>query len=199
MNRRALLLLTLALLLPVDAATAHAPFEGAGSFYGGLLHPLFVPAHAIAVMGMGLLVGQQAPRWRWRWPAPASYVVGLGVGFAAMISAVAPGPAEEILLAATAACGALVAVERPLPEILGCALALSTGVALALDSPPGVISVREANVIVIGTFCGATMLLLAVVVLTAMLCRHWQRIGVRILGSWIAASAILVLTLRLAR
>jgi urease accessory protein len=197
MNGRALLLLTLALLLPVDAAMAHAPFEGAGSFYGGLLHPLFVPAHAIAVMGMGLLVGQQAPRWRW--PAPASYVVGLGVGFAAMISAVAPGPAEEILLAATAASGALVAVERPLPEILGCALPLSTGVALALDSPPGVISVREANVIVIGTFCGATMLLLAVVVLTAMLCRHWQRIGVRILGSWISASAILVLTLRLAR
>ena len=29
--------------------------------------------------------------------------------------------------------------------------------------------------------------------------RPWQRIGVRIVGSWIAASAILVLALRLAR
>ena len=29
--------------------------------------------------------------------------------------------------------------------------------------------------------------------------RSWQRIGVRIVGSWIAASAILVLALRLAR
>jgi len=78
-------------------------------------------------------------------------------------------------------------------------LALMTGLALALDSPPGGISVREANVILIGTFCGATILLLGVVELTIMLCREWQRIGVRILGSWIAASAIMGLTLRLTR
>ena len=49
------------------------------------------------------------------------------------------------------------------------------------------------------TFCGATVLLLGVVELTIMLCREWQRIGVRILGSWIAASAIMGLTLRLTR
>jgi hypothetical protein len=35
--------------------------------------------------------------------------------------------------------------------------------------------------------------------LTARSRRDWQRIGVRIAGSWIAASAILVLALRLAR
>jgi hypothetical protein len=29
--------------------------------------------------------------------------------------------------------------------------------------------------------------------------RPWQQIGVRVIGSWIAASAILVLALRLAR
>jgi hypothetical protein len=29
--------------------------------------------------------------------------------------------------------------------------------------------------------------------------RHWQRIGIRIAGSWIAASAILVLALRFLR
>jgi hypothetical protein len=86
-----------------------------------------------------------------------------------------------------------------LPGILGCALALIVGVALALDSPPGGISVREANVILIGTFCGATVLLLAVVGLTTMLTREWQRIGVRIVGSWVAAIAIMVLTLHLAK
>jgi hypothetical protein len=116
-----------------------------------------------------------------------------------MISAYAPQSAGAVLLAATAASGGLVAFTRPLPGILGCALALMTGLALAFDSPPGGISVREANVILIGTFCGATILLLAVVELTTMLRREWQRIGVRILGSWIAASAIMALTLRLAR
>jgi hydrogenase/urease accessory protein HupE len=183
--------------LPIDTATAHAPFEGAGSFYGGVLHPLFVPAHALAIIGTGLFIGQQMPRWSWQ--APASYVTGLTVGFVEMISALAPISAVDILLAAAATNGALIALARPLPEFLGCALALTTGAALALDSPPGAISVTEANVILIGTFCGATVLLLAVVELTAMLCREWHRIGVRILGSWIAASAMMVLTLRLAR
>jgi len=197
MNLRASLLLVLAVLLPIDTATAHAPFEGLGGFSGGVLHPLFVPAHVLAIVGTGLLVGQQAPRWRW--PVSASYVAGLTVGFAAMISAFAPLSAVNILLAASAISGTLIALARPLPELSGCALALTTGVALALDSPPGDIAVSAANVTLIGTFCGATVLLLAVVELTAILCREWQKIGMRIVGSWIAASAVMVLTLRLAR
>jgi len=40
----------------------------------------------------------------------------------------------------------------------------------------------------------------AVVTLVALLARRpWQRIGVRIVGAWIAASAILVLAVRLMR
>ena len=46
--------------------------------------------------------------------------------------------------------------------------------------------------------CGAsTLALVAAIAMHAT--RPWQRIGVRIVGSWIAASAILVLALRLAR
>ena len=196
MNLRALLLVTLVVLSPIDAATAHMPIEGARGFYGGALHPLFVPAHVLAIMGAGLLIGQQVPRWQW--PTLASYVAGLTAGFTAMVFAFAPELAVDVLLAAAATSGAFVALARPLPEILGCALAFTTGITLALDLPPDVISVRQANVILIGTFSGATVLLLVVVGLTAMLSTEWQRIGVRILGSWIAASAILVLALRLA-
>jgi hydrogenase/urease accessory protein HupE len=193
MSRAARLALALLILAPLDAATA----GGARDFHGGLLHPLLAPAHALAVLGTGLLIGQQVPHWRW--PAPASYVAGLGVGFAGLIAAFAPTLAAEALLAATAASGALVALARPLPEFLGCVLALATGVALALDSSPGGISVPEANVVVLGTFCGAVILLLAVVQLTTMACRPSHKLGVRVLGSWIAASAIMVLALRLAR
>jgi hydrogenase/urease accessory protein HupE len=197
MTQIALLLVGLLSHLSIDAAMADAPFKGAGNFYGGLLHPLFVPAHVLAVVSTGLLIGRQRPRLRWL--APASYVVGLAVGFAAMMSAYAPQFAAEVLLAAAAVSGGLVAFARPLPEILACALALTTGLALAFDSPPSVISVRDANVILIGTFCGAIVLLFAVVKVTSALRREWQRIGTRIFGSWIAASAVLVLTLQLAR
>src|SRR5262249_51635723 len=65
MNVRAPLFLTTAFLWPLDAASAHAPFEGGGGFYGGVLHPLFVPAHLLAILGTGLLVGQQVPRQPW--------------------------------------------------------------------------------------------------------------------------------------
>jgi hypothetical protein len=51
----------------------------------------------------------------------------------------------------------------------------------------------------VGTGLGACFALAVVVVCTSRLTREWQRIGVRILGSWMAASAILVLALRFAR
>jgi urease accessory protein len=185
------------IVFPVDAATAHAQFEGAGGFYSGLLHPLFVPAHLLAVTGIGLLIGQQASLWRRA--VPTVYVGGLILGFAGMVASVVPVLAGEALLAAAAASGMLVALARPMPLVLGCTLAVITGLALALDSPPQAISVREANVILIGTFSGAAVLLLAVVECSAVCRRQWQRIGTRILGSWIAAGAILALALRLAR
>jgi len=185
------------LVFQVDAAAAHAPFAGADGFYGGLLHPLFVPAHALAAAGVGLLIGQQAPPWRWT--VPAAYAGGLVLGFAAMVAAVVPVLAPEALLAVAAASGILVALARPLPASAGCVLALIAGVALALDSPPQVISLREAIVILIGTFLGASVFLLTVAEISARLRRQWQRLGARILGSWIAAGAILAFALRLAR
>ena len=59
--------------------------------------------------------------------------------------------------------------------------------------------IREANLTLVGTAFGAVLLLLALLQGTARLRHHWQRIGARIAGSWIAAIAILVLALRLVR
>ena len=190
--------LSLLVLVWPEIAFAHAPpWGGPENFYSGFLHPLYVPTHALAIGAVGVLAGQQAARWQWM--AVAAYVIGLVLGFAAMVAAFAPVVMGEILLVAAAAAGALTALARPLPELLGAALALVTGVAVALDSPPSVISLSEANVILIGTFCGGAILLMAVVKFSAALRRDWQRIALRIVGSWIAASAMMVLALRLAR
>jgi urease accessory protein len=120
-------------------------------------------------------------------------------GFAAITSAFVPRLAGESLLAAATVSAALTALARPIPKFLVVALTLVTGLALALDSPPHVTSAQEASAILVGTFCGAVILLLVVVEGTIMLWREWQRLGVRIVGSWIAASAIMVLALGLAR
>jgi hydrogenase/urease accessory protein HupE len=197
MRRLAGLAVALPVLLPIEDACAHPALQGATGFYGGLLHPLFVPTHAIAVLSLGLLIGQQMPHWRW--PLGLAYAAGLGIGFAAMISAFAPRFSTEVLVAATAIVGALIALARPLPRLIICILAIAVGLALARDSSPGGISVREANVIIVGTFCGAVILLGIVLEVAAIFRRTWQKLGVRILGSWIAASAVLVLTWQLAR
>ena len=189
-------IIALPVFLPAQPAFAHAPFEGAGGFYGGLLHSLFVPAHIFALAATGMLIGQQP---RWLWLPPAVFVGTLLIGFAAIISAFAPEHINEALMTAAAVGGALVALGRPLPQFLTCLQAAATGLAVALDSPPEVTSLREAVVMLIGTFCGATVILLAVAKCTSMLRREWQRIGVRVVGSWIAASAALALTYALVR
>ena len=197
MRRLAGLAVALPVLLPIEEACAHPAFAGATGFYGGLLHPLFVPTHAIAVLSLGLLIGPQMPHGRW--PVALAYAAGLGIGFAAMILAFAPRFSAEALLAITAIVGALVALARVLPWPIVCVLALAVGIALAFDSSPGGISVREANVIIVGTFCGAVILLWAILVVVASFRREWQKLGMRILGSWIAASAVLGLVWQLAR
>jgi hypothetical protein len=81
----------------------------------------------------------------------------------------------------------------------GCLLAAIAGAALAFDSSPGGISVSDANVALAGTLCGAVLLLLAVASLSTRLRGGWQRIGARIVGSWVSASALMVLALILGR
>jgi urease accessory protein len=170
------------------------------AFVGGLLHPLAVPAHVLALLALGLLIGQQRAA---RLVVPlAAFAAGLAAGLAALAFGVGQTSAPNLLLAAAAFTGLLVALARPLPALAGAPLAAIVGIALGLDSPPNVISISAATTMLIGTGVGATIAL-AIVALcarSAANARHIaSRTGVRILGSWTAASAVLVLALRLAR
>ena len=163
--------------------------------FAGLLHPLVVPAHAAAIVALALLIGQQ----KWGRNVPMAYLVGVLLGLCAIAMAYVPKFTEERLLAFAAITGLLVALARPLSQALGVLLAAATGLSLALDSPPEALALMQANLTLLGTALGAVLLLLVLLQGTARLRHHWQRIGARIAGSWIAASAILVLALRLVR
>ena len=166
-------------------------------FAGGLLHPLAVPAHALALLALGLLIGQQGAG---RMLVPLTgFAVGMAAGLAAIVLAVRQTSAADVALAATALAAALVVLARPVPGFACAALAAVAGIALGLDSPPQAISIALATLTLIGTGLGACLALAIVAAGTARFTRAWQRIGVRIVGSWIAASAILVLALRFAR
>jgi hydrogenase/urease accessory protein HupE len=186
-----------ALILVVAAfpAAAHPPPLGIGGFAGGLLHPLFVPAHMLAVLALGLLIGQQS----WTRTAALSFIAGLAAGLLTMTLGVVPALMTEVVLACALIAGLLVALVRPVPEFSGCAFAALAGYCIALDSPPEAISLTEANLMLLGTGIGGALLLIVVAAVASRLMFGWARVAARILGSWIAASAILVLALRLVR
>jgi urease accessory protein len=165
------------------------------ALFAGLLHPFVVPAHVLAIAALALLIGQQG----WRRSVPIAFSVAVLIGLGAIALAYVPKFTEETLLALTAITGLLVALARPLPQGPGVLLAVAIGLSLALDSPPGALALMQANLTLLGTALGAVLLLLALLQGTSRLRHHWQRIGARIAGSWIAASAILVLALVLGR
>jgi urease accessory protein len=164
-------------------------------FWAGLLHPALMPTHAMAVLALALLIGQQG----WSYLAAIAFAAAVFAGLGAIALAYAPTLAGEGLLVATAAAGLLVALSRPIPRWLGAVLAGAMGLALALDSPPEAISLREANLTLLGIAVGAPIVLMGLLQVASRLTQGWPRIGARILGSWIAASAILVLALDLVR
>src|SRR5581483_8480832 len=143
-------------------------------FPGGLLHPLLVPAHALAIVALGLLIGGQERRI-----APlAMFALALAAGLYSITFAIGETPAPDAILATAAASGVLVAlaVRAPLPAAV---LAASTGVAIGLDSPPDAIALDVARDMLIGTWIGGCLALGTVVVAASKLARSWQRLAVR--------------------
>lgn len=166
------------------------------AFAGGVLNPLTIPAHLLTLVGVGLLIGAQPGG---RLITALCFAAGLAAGLAAIAHAVGSTPALDVLLILSAISGALVALAITPPHALTAIIAAIAGVALGLDSPPQAISLADATTALIGTWLSAVLAFVCVVVTAAHLTRDWPRIGLRIVGSWIAASAILVLALRFAR
>jgi urease accessory protein len=184
-------------LAACDPASAQAPIEGLGGFFSGLMHPVLTPTHGLALLGLGLLIGQQPAGTR---VLPQMlFAAALAAGLIALALAVGETQASLVLLSVGALCGVLVAAALRLPLLLLAPLAAMIGASIGLDSPPEVISLQKAVLMLIGSGLGATIALALVVAVAARMVRDWQQIGVRVLGSWTAASALLGIAVRFAR
>ena len=166
------------------------------AFIGGVTQ-FFVPTHLLAVVALGLLAGQPVARF----PASllAMFAIGLAAGSVAVASAVRETPAALGLLILAACVASLVLIATTLPSWIASLLALAMGAALPLNAPPHEITIPAAVAAQAGLAIAALATIALVALIAGQASRPWQRIGVRVVGSWIAASAILVLALRLAR
>jgi hypothetical protein len=167
---------------------------GSGGLVGGLLHPLLAPAHFISLIGLGLIAGRNCL------PAGAAIIVAFALGLVGGLGAIAWGvgetPASDVLLAGATLCGLIAATGVTVPAWLTTPAALVFGTALGLDSPPESILLREAVAMLIGTACGGIAALAVIAFSASAIARLGRGIAVRVIGSWIAAIAILVLALR---
>jgi hypothetical protein len=170
---------------------------GLGRFYNGMLHPVLAPAALIALLALGLVIGQRGLAAS-RGPVLV-LALGLVLGLVAGSQwAGAPINTDIALLTLGLACAgcALAAWRMPAALLLALAgaLGLAAGWGLADMAVLGDAGARW--VVIAGTWLGAALLCMSVAALSELARQPWQHIAVRVVASWMAASALLVLGLQ---
>ncbi len=191
---RTLLLLT-TLLLP-QIASAHSPVKGIGDFLNGMLHPLLVPAQVLILLALGLSYGQHQPSKQKTLVLLflLATISGLAVsGFNPLINS---DNLALLLLISTAILGLLIISNLSLPQPVFIVLGLVAGFLTGLDSAQETLTGKAKLAALFGSGVGIYFLLLYAMALSESLSKkHWQTIAVRVLASWVSASALMVLAL----
>ena len=179
----------------VSPASAHGAIPGAGDFYNGMLHPLLDPTYLLAFISLGLLIGQHAPI-SGQFALP-TFALALIAALAAPPIMPAPFP-QPVVLGLVLVAGLLVAISLDIgayvPSLFGAVFGGLIGINSKLDAILEGLSWQ----FLAGSALGACIAVVLLGGLIAALDQPWQRIGVRVLGSWTAASAFLVIALAVA-
>ena len=191
---------SLLLLALPTLSCAHSPVPGLGRFYSGMLHPVLAPAALIALVALGLLIGQRGLA-NARLPVLAFLLmvaVGGVVGsqLSSQIGSLSAGPNVDTGLLGlgllVAAC--VLTAWQPPPTAL-MSLAGSVGALAGLGLSDMAVGAGRW-VVLSGTWLGAAFLALGVAAVAELARQAWQQIGLRVVASWLAASALLVLGLQ---
>ena len=185
----------LAFAAPATPAAAHATFKGIGTFYNYMFHPFSVPAHMMVLIAVGLMLGQQ--RRRIGGLGLRAVAAGLGVGLSFDAAAGNETLPETSLLVVAALLGAAVSLGRSAPSVLAMLGAGLAGLVVGLDSAPGIANKYTSALAYAGLVFGVMWIVTIVSGYTVDLTKNWQSIGKRVVGSWIVAASLLVLTLSL--
>jgi len=191
--------LPVALLLAVPAtAGAHTVISGVGDYFSGVLHPFTTPAHLLLLLGLGLMLGQHAPLGL-KTPLavflPLS-ALALALTTTGLVKTVYP----PVLIILALLAGALVALARRPPPLAIRGLFGVAALALGLDSAADNATGWGIVKTLLGTWTGLIILLADTAYYSSRFTRwQWQRVGLRVAGSWITAAALMILAFALRR
>ncbi len=170
-------------------------------FIQGFQHPFLTPSHIIILVGIGILIGQQAGAQglKQSFSAIALFVLSATIG--AWMHRFYPITLniEQTLLIIAAMSGILIAVRLQLAIFISLLLVIFCGVLIGQDSAPVVIpgiKMIKVYTSLAGSVISASLFLGVIAIVATLLRKLLQGIPLRILGAWIFASAIMVLALQ---
>lgn len=187
---RAALMTVLTLLLWPCYAEAHLVNTGLGPVYDGIGHLVSTPEDLIPVLALALFAGLRGatPGRRALFLLPIAWLAGGLVGLMVNWSPTFPIPAISFLVL-----GLVVAADFRLSPTVVAALAVGLGVVHGFFNG---VAMKPASVGALGLI-GITATIFVIVALVAAfvvsLKRPWTRILLRVAGSWIAATGLLLL------
>jgi hydrogenase/urease accessory protein HupE len=183
-----------------DVAFAHGrPIPGLEGFYLGLAHPLSAPPQLLALLALGLLLGQSWPReFIIAWRAFALAAIG---GLALGVAGYGHSFGERALLVIALAASSLAAIAPASVIVPVTMVAGAGGLFLGMVSTPDPGPLGAMIITIAGTFVGANLAFFyasgGIGWLRDRFDKPWALIGLRIIAAWIAAISCLMLALNL--
>lgn len=177
-----------ALLLAPSRASAHLVTTGMGPVYDGIAHLFQSPEDLVPVVALALYAGLRGPAAgrRAMFLLPIAWLAGGLAGSSLNVPTSLPLPALSFLLL-----GGLVAADYSLPPAGVTVLAVLLGVVhgfmngVVMRGGPGTLGL-------IGIMTTLFVIVTLASALVVSLRRHWMRIAVRVVGSWVAAVGLLM-------
>jgi urease accessory protein len=169
---------------------AHLNSTGLGPMYDGALHLILSPEDLVPAFALALLAGLHGVRYGrvTLFALPAAWLSG---GLAGMAAGHGGGTAAAV--ASFLLLGALVALDAHLSLSIITALALSVGFVHGYLNGAGMGPFGVGAQALCGLAAALFVLTALVVAFVVQLRQSWSRVAVRVLGSWIAASGLLML------
>jgi urease accessory protein len=171
-------------------AEAHLNTTGMGPVYDGLMHFVTSPEDLVPVLALALLAGLRGARYgrRAMLALPVAWLLGSLCGLFAALTSAGPLAASLWFLVL----GGLVLVDAKVSPRLLTALCALLGLFHGYLNGTGMGFSVQAIAAVLGVAGAVFVVVVLVAALVVRLRAQWGRIAVRVGGSWIAASGLLM-------
>ena len=174
-----------------ESAEAHLNSTGMGPIYDGLVHFLTSPEDLVPALALALLAGLRGASYGRQalFTLPVAWLLGslLGLATAATSGSTVLSSFWFLLM------GGLVAGDAKLSLRVMTALAALLGLYHGYFNGTGMGQSVSAILAVVGLVLAVFVLIALAAAFVVQLRAYWARIAVRVAGSWIAASGVLLL------